>query len=132
MFNSNEAIQNESDRYKIRHKSLDYAGFSSVIDSSLNGPGTQSPVPGDAPLGQCHTYFREMVALWLPNTDPERHAQALTQAMLQLLQVVDIRLDGHENAHAIFEALNARGEPLTEWEKTKNYLLSIAVWTRRP
>ena len=42
------------------------------------------------------------------------------------LQFVDIRLE-RENSHAIFEALNARGEPLTEWEKTKNYILSISV-----
>ena len=42
------------------------------------------------------------------------------------LHFVEIRLE-HENSHSIFEALNARGEPLTEWEKTKNYMLSIAV-----
>ncbi len=28
-----------------------------------------------------------------------------------------------ENESAIFEALNARGEPLSEWEKVKNYIL---------
>ena len=43
------------------------------------------------------------------------------------MQVVDIRLDDRENSHTIFETLNARGAPLTEWEKTKNYILSLAV-----
>lgn len=47
--------------------------------------------------------------------------------LLNKLQVVDIRLDDRENSHTIFETLNARGAPLTEWEKTKNYILSLAV-----
>lgn len=34
-----------------------------------------------------------------------------------------IYLDPHEKEHIIFETLNARGEPLTEWDKIKNYLL---------
>ena len=63
----------------------------------------------------------------IPEDAREQRAVVLTQAILDRLQVVDIRLDGQENSHAIFEALNSRGEPLTEWEKTKNYILSIAV-----
>ena len=69
---------------------------------------------------------------WLPDENPDQHATAITKAIIDRLQVVDIRLYGHENAHAIFEALNARGEPLTEWEKTKNYILSIAVGDHDP
>ena len=48
-------------------------------------------------------------------------------AIREKLQVVDIRLGKSDNPHTIFEALNARGEPLTEWEKSKNYILSIAT-----
>ena len=39
------------------------------------------------------------------------------------LHLVGIYLDPHEKEHAIFETLNARGEPLTEWDKIKNHLL---------
>ena len=32
-----------------------------------------------------------------------------------------------QNSRAIFEALNTCGKPMTEWEKAKNYTLSLAV-----
>lgn len=110
------------------HKSSDYEGFSRVIDAAVG----ESDLPGDdsLPLHDCYVYFRNSVAEWVahvPENTRHEHAEALTQAILDNLQVVDIRLDGHENSHAIFEALNARGEPLTEWEKSKNYILSLAV-----
>ena len=44
-------------------------------------------------------------------------------AICDKLQVVAIYLSADENESAIFEALNARGEPLSEWEKVKNYIL---------
>ena len=127
LFNSPNAVQEPPDRYKIRHKSRDYEGFSELIEHCLGGPGDPLLDHMASRLRECHKYFRRTLADWLPEEDSVRHAEAITKAILQLLQVVDIRLGGHENAHAIFEALNARGEPLTEWEKTKNYLLSIAV-----
>lgn len=127
LFNSPNAVQDPADRYKIRHKSRDYQGFSELIEHSLGGPDEPLPDGVARRLRECHVYFRDTLADWLPKKDSVRHAEAITRAILQLLHVVDIYLDGHENAHAIFEALNARGEPLTEWEKTKNYLLSVAV-----
>ena len=50
-------------------------------------------------------------------------AHALLTAICDKLQVVAIYLGADENESAIFEALNARGEPLSEWEKVKNYIL---------
>ena len=55
------------------------------------------------------------------------YAEAFNKAVLKKLVVADIQLSRGQNSHAIFEALNARGKPLTEWEKTKNYILSVAV-----
>ena len=43
--------------------------------------------------------------------------------------MVSIWLTG-ENESTIFEALNARGEPLSEWEKVKNLILAKAGETR--
>ena len=42
---------------------------------------------------------------------------------LRRLRVVDIRLDEHEDPQQIFESLNVAGQPLTESEKVKNWLL---------
>ena len=128
LVNPPEVIQEDSDRYKIQHKSSDYEGFSRIIEAGLDDSSVLEEKR--LPLQDCYIYFRDSVTKWLagvPEEAHDRHATALTQAILDNLQVVDIRLDGHENSHAIFEALNARGEPLTEWEKTKNYILSIAV-----
>lgn len=68
--------------------------------------------------------------MWIKELDEdeiESHVRAFNKAVLDRLVVVDIRLLGDQNSHAIFEALNARGEPLAEWEKTKSYILSLAV-----
>ena len=42
---------------------------------------------------------------------------------LNRLRVVTIGLEGQDDAQQIFESLNATGEPLTEGEKVKNWLL---------
>lgn len=128
LVNAEAVVQESADKYKITHRSRDYAGFSGIIDAAVGG----SDPSGDdtLPLHDCYGYFRHAVAEWIaqvPEDARHERAKALTQAILGNLQVVDIRLDGHENSHAIFEALNARGEPLTEWEKSKNYILSLAV-----
>lgn len=128
LVNPPEVVQKDPDKYKIQHKSSDYKGFSKIIEAGLGGPGV--PEEEKLRLHDCYVYFRDSVTKWfagVPKDAHQQHATALTQAILDRLQVVDIRLDGPENSHAIFEALNARGEPLTEWEKTKNYILSIAV-----
>ena len=128
LVNPPEVIREDSDKYKIQHKSTDYEGFSRIIEAGLGGSGVSEEER--LRLLDCYIYFRDSVIEWFSSLSEEahhEHATALTQAILDKLQVVDIRLDGHENSHAIFEALNARGEPLTEWEKTKNYILSIAV-----
>lgn len=59
----------------------------------------------------------------------EERAKFLLTAISDQLQVVSIWLTG-ENESAIFEALNARGEPLSEWEKVKNLILAKAGETR--
>ncbi len=122
------------DNYKIRHKSSktyegsDYDVFRTVIDFSLSAPS--SGAPSGSPLGDCYNYFRGRADAWLrPISEDDRGdaATAFSKAVLKKLVVADIQLSQGQNSHAIFEALNARGEPLTEWEKTKNYILSLAV-----
>ena len=128
LVNPNAGVLEDSDKYKIQHKSIDYRGFSGIIDASVGGVGPVAQARHR--LDECHDYFRTEVAKWLAkesDTTPDRRAQALTSTILQEFYVVDIRLDRSENSHAIFEALNARAEPLTEWEKIKNYILSIAA-----
>lgn len=138
LVNDEDLVIRPKDRYKIDHKGgdgdeqpgdqqSDYRRFTSIVDAALSSH--ESPADG-SPLSECYAFYRHAVRSWLPpgsDRDAQAHANALTKVMRQKLRVVDIRLGGSENPHAIFEALNARGEPLTEWEKTKNYILSIAA-----
>ncbi|WP_428273518.1 DUF262 domain-containing protein [Candidatus Palauibacter sp.] len=128
--NATKDMSVDSDKYKIKHKSSDYAGFAAIMDTALSSNFGDT---GESRLDDCYAYFLSAVGEWLNACAPDQlktHAGALTTAILNHLQVVDIRLDDTENSHTIFEALNARGEPLTEWEKTKNYILSVAVAIR--
>ena len=130
LVNAEKSTDGRSDKYKIKHKSSDYAGFAAIIDAALS---SATGDVGESRLDTCYAYFLKTVSEWLDSLSPDQlepHAGALTTAILNNLQVVDIRLNDKENSHAIFEALNARGEPLTEWEKTKNYILSVAVAVR--
>ena len=125
--NSKATVTEPADRYKIDPKSGDYSTFASIIDA--DGSAHEASTAGSG-LAGCHTYFLGSVREWLDRPTEsgiERLAEALALAIREKLHVVDIRLGEGDNPHTIFEALNARGEPLTEWEKTKNYILSIAT-----
>jgi hypothetical protein len=80
------------------------------------------------PIVDCYRFFRKRASQWLVDGEAsglaiEDCANALLTAICDKLQVVAIYLSHDENESAIFEALNARGEPLSEWEKVKNYIL---------
>lgn len=127
LFNDPDVVASDEDKYKIDPKEGDYTTFSSIIEACLS---KKDPPVRESRLLACYAFFQSTVRQWLdsrPTESVSAAADALTQAVRQKLRVVDIRLGSDDNAHTIFEALNARGEPLTEWEKTKNYILSIAT-----
>lgn len=49
--------------------------------------------------------------------------QKMHQTLVQEIMVVNIVLDNDENPYLIFESLNAKGEPLTQADLVRNYLL---------
>ena len=127
LVNGAAVVRSPEDKYKIDPKSGDYENFAAIIDAALSA--NHAPVDGSG-LAACYSYFHGNVCEWLgakPEEHIEEYANALLMAIRDKLRVVDIRLGESDNPHTIFEALNARGEPLTEWEKTKNYILSIAA-----
>ena len=111
---------------KINHhrheRGHDYERFSDVMTAALIGETTAHL---DGPMARCFAYFQAAVRLWLSERDGHINtaASALATTLIMKLHVVGIYLDPHEKEHIIFETLNARGEPLTEWDKIKNYLL---------
>lgn len=129
--NPDHSVVDPEDRLKILPKGRGYASFAAILGKNLQGPqgdseeGEELRPPEDG-LSRCFSYFREATETWLREVGGESGPQDLARCLQRGLQFVEIRLTRGQNEHAIFEALNARGEPLTEWEKTKNYLLSLA------
>ena len=111
--------------FKVDPLGRDFETFRDVMLASKSG---SRPVQVPGRIGDCYNFFLKASSEWL-TIDGEaddiliRRAEALCIAISEKLQVVAIYLDAGENEYAIFEALNARGEPLSEWEKVKNYIL---------
>ncbi len=121
-------IVNDSDdqplkiRFQRHRNGHDYERFPDVMgaaDDSDDDPDI------DGPMAKCYRYFTSVIQKWLHLKGDRINVAgtALVRTLAEKLRVVAIYLDPHEKEHAIFESLNARGEPLTEWDKIKNYLL---------
>ena len=105
------------DNLKIIHGSDYYRGFREAMDPKSN----KDDIPGQ--MGHCYRFFRRKVQCWLKEDYSALSSAALRTAIFLKLRVIAIYLERHEEEHKIFETLNARGEPLTEWDKLKNLLL---------
>ena len=113
---------------KIKPLAGDFLPFNEIMEASRNG--AEMP-PGGGRMGNCYRFFSRKVSDWLlapgnSGQQVEDRAKYLLTALSDQLQVVAIWLHQGENESAIFEALNARGEPLSEWEKVKNLILAKA------
>lgn len=116
------------DTLKLQPKGHDYQTFDTLLMASLDG----SSPPDASLLGRCYRFFHQAGSSWLADV-PHRSGRSESELASQLVETIRERLQfaairlHDENEHAIFEALNARGKRLTEWEKTKSYLLSLAA-----
>ena len=124
--NSSRSASSANGSYKISHhrhqRGHDYERFRDVMGAALNGAATDGV---DGPMAVCYRFFQHAIRDWLTPHDARisAAASALATTLIMKLHLVGIYLDTHEKEHIIFETLNARGEPLTEWDKIKNYLL---------
>ena len=74
---------------------------------------------------QAHEFFKLQIGEWLDQL-PHETAQRITAleiTLCNLLEMVVIDLSQNDNPHVIFETLNARGTPLLESDKVKNFIL---------
>jgi uncharacterized protein with ParB-like and HNH nuclease domain len=69
-----------------------------------------------------HFFKSKLVKGTDPNGDPVEPAKVLT-TLEQCLQVVMINLGDDDDPYLIFESLNFKGEPLTQADLVRNYLL---------
>ena len=80
---------------------------------------------------QAHNYFTSQTEQWLERFDQDldtrsRAADALEAAASRHLELVIIDLDDSDDAHVIFETLNARGTPLLQSDMVKNKIFHYA------
>lgn len=73
-------------------------------------------------------FFSRSVRQWIaePSADAGDRIRALERAVLHHVKMVVIELGDTDDEHLIFETLNARGTPLTDWDLTKNLILNSA------
>lgn len=90
---------------------------------------------GSSRLADAYMFFYRAVHEWLNDSDAERpspgpnarqRAVALLEAFRYHLQVVEIALEDSDDPQAIFETLNARGQPLLPSDLVRNFVFTQA------
>ena len=107
--------------FKVWPTVFDRAAFRHAMKNELPSDEYQSSL-----IVQAHDFFKDQVGLWLDDSRSEAvedRAEALEQAVVQLLEVVVIDLEPADDPHIIFETLNARGTPLLQSDLIKNLIL---------
>jgi hypothetical protein len=117
------------DRFKVWPTNRDRPAFNAVMRAEAPVDYSELAEP-QARLVMAHKYFSESAREWLFENGPEEafeRAEALEQAVRELLQLVVIELGADENAQEIFETLNARGAQLTAADLIKNFVFQRLV-----
>ena len=119
--NPEHFCRNAEDRFKVWPTNRDRAAFNDVMAATLPVDYAQLPHQ-DSRMTQAHQFFSGAMTDWLTAGDSESRAEALTQVLLNGLQLVVIQLEADEDSQEIFETLNARGTPLTAADLIKNFV----------
>ena len=118
------AEANPDDVFKIWPTTVDQDPFRSAMTNGMASEGL-----ADSLIVQGHEFFQLQISQWLEEKpdDQELRVHALEAALMGLLEMVVIDLGAFDDAHVIFETLNARGTPLLASDLVKNFVLqSIA------
>lgn len=115
----------DEDMFKLWPTSVDRDAFRVAM---RNGSATTSFEETSIVLA--HDFFQLQVREWIQNTDDQSEQQervhGLEAAILGLLVMVVIDLGTSDDAHVIFETMNARGTPLLASDLVKNFVLQTA------
>ena len=116
----NDDPQTPEERYKIRSSTADFAIFRQLVDDGRTSDDSHV-------LAKYFRFFRARLDGYLLRANEETRLQrttAILDSVSHLFSLFTLNLDARENEYVIFETLNARGEPLSEWDKAKNHLLA--------
>lgn len=78
---------------------------------------------GNCLMAEAYFFFREQLANAIDENGEKVAVARVLSTIEQNLQVVMINLDEVDDPYLIFESLNAKGEPLTQADLVRNYIL---------
>ena len=118
------AGEDQASVFKVWPTATDVADFE-IAMSDLLPDEADKKAPG---LIEARRFFSRSVRQWVaePSADAGDRIRALERAILHHVKMVVIELGDTDDEHLIFETLNARGTPLTDWDLTKNLILNSA------
>ena len=125
--NSDDFCDGDPDKaFKVWPTVVDRTAFRHAMSNDLLGSKYAA-----SQIIKAHDYFRNQAGQWLdrfPKEAGERDkaALALDGAVRMNLELVVIDLGDSDDAHVIFETLNARGTPLLQSDMIKNKILHEA------
>jgi len=99
------------DLYKLMPTQVDRADFMAIVRSDA----TDRIALSSTKLGECYDFF------WRKLSQLSYSLNDLFNVLIKRLSVVSILLGKDDNAHIIFESLNAKGRPLTQADLIRNY-----------
>ncbi len=150
--NTGKMADPDVDRFKVWPTQADRAQFADVV-----GLGSRAAIEAKHPLVkkkrakkpdprprmvEAYVFFSGELREFFLGTDQEPPLAAeeplaeridrCFQALKSTLQVVEIDLEGGDDAQVIFETLNARGEPLLPADLLRNYIFLRAARSNEP
>lgn len=112
LINRHEDSQGD-DYYKIKPSRLDRQDFYRII-------GGIKKVKKSGHISKAYHFFRERIGEYVSK---EEDIKNLANAILGCFKIISIHLGEQDNPYLIFESLNAKGQPLTQADLIRNYLL---------
>jgi uncharacterized protein with ParB-like and HNH nuclease domain len=117
------------DKYKIWPSKIDRAPLCQIISArsphELDQAFPNGPTRGPQ-LVRAYHYFYSSIRSYIDNSEPPLDADKCIRAFFYAVgndfQVVEILLDPGDNAHMIFETLNARGQALLQADLVRNFI----------
>jgi alkylated DNA nucleotide flippase Atl1 len=110
-------FQQGTDRFRLIPTQADRTSFFACI-------GRTAEAGGQDPIGQAYRFFRAHVELLGPFDEP-LDLKRLTTVVVERLAVVDITTGAGDNAHRIFQSLNATGVNLTQADLLRNLIFML-------
>ena len=104
-------------RFRLVPTQADRTSFFACV---TRGPGAG----GQDPIGQAYRFFRSHVELLDPDEQP-LDLDRLATVVVERLAVVDITTNQGDNAHRIFQSLNATGVNLTQADLLRNLVFML-------